>query len=164
MSVPCPFCKKKINFTARKCPYCTSQLEGIREWEQLRMVYSVIYIVGVVAAVIFVIYITFRGSPQKPSEDVELETLLDSMKTGDLYSYTFDNNTPQARVMKKALEHSKTPCNITGGKLYPFKSRQGFDADVYCDDGTSHTINYNAARDSNRLYIDGEKVSPPSGW
>jgi len=30
----CPFCKKRVANTATKCPHCTSELSGNKEWER----------------------------------------------------------------------------------------------------------------------------------
>jgi len=53
----CPFCKKKVNSTALRCPYCTSHLEGNAQWELSKKIEGIGCLIMIVLVVGFVIYI-----------------------------------------------------------------------------------------------------------
>jgi len=55
--MPCPQCGKHIPLIAKRCPYCTSKLEGDPEWAKSQLFWFKGMLIVLVLAVAFLLYI-----------------------------------------------------------------------------------------------------------
>lgn len=164
MKVLCPFCHKKINPLARVCPYCTSKLEGTKQWEQTKKINAWLVLIGILIVIVMIAYSNCQSkSPKEVKEDPRLSGLIESFQDSQLRPFEFSKDDIFAEIMKKGIIAAGIECDVTGGKIYPFVNKQGFESDVNCANGQMHSVNYSKGR-STRLYVDGNPITTPEGW
>jgi hypothetical protein len=69
MKAICPYCKKRIDSTAKRCPHCTAILEGKPEWEKEKQ--STVKYFWIAAIVVGLIRHFMSGPGNQPNPKVE---------------------------------------------------------------------------------------------
>jgi len=72
MKATCPYCKKRIDFTAKRCPHCTSILEGKPEWENEKQ--SKVKYFWIAAIIVGLIWYFMSGTGNRPNQKLETPT------------------------------------------------------------------------------------------
>jgi hypothetical protein len=69
MKAICPYCKKRIDFTAKRCPHCTSILEGEPVWEKEKQ--STVKYFWIAAIIVGLIWYFMSGTGNRPTQKVD---------------------------------------------------------------------------------------------